>query len=195
MLQVAVVPVHFAHQRVGNVLVFRARGQHVDRVAHLGHFREQHGGASADQQVGGIAQCRVGGDAREGVAATALHTEDQFAGRDRFAAALVELLQAGFGQVHDLLDHFNKAKAGILQAVQPWVAEVHRGVVVVHHLAGLQFFTAQADHQCLAAKVGVARQVAHGADRDVSVAGVDCHTAAVAVGNGYHVIDVGVFGQ
>ncbi|MCY1417904.1 hypothetical protein D9M71_334500 [compost metagenome] len=65
----------------------------------------------------------------------------------------------------------------------------------MHHLAGLQLFAAQADNQCLAAQVGVARQVAHGADRDVGVACVDGHAAAIAVGNGHHVIDVGVLGQ
>ncbi|MNH04406.1 hypothetical protein D3C79_637000 [compost metagenome] len=195
LLQVAVVPVHLAHQRLGHVLVLGAGGEHVDGIAHFGDFREQHRGARPHQQVGGIAQRRVGGDAGERIAAATLHAEDQLAGRHGLATALVELLQAGFGQVHDLFDHFAEAQAGVLQAVQPGVAEVHRGVVVVHHLAGLEFFTAQADDQRLATEVGVARQVAHGADRNIGIAGVDRHAAAVAVGDGHHVVDVGVLGQ
>ena len=195
LLQVAVVPVHFTYQGTGHLLVFGARGQHVDGVAHLGHFREQHGGAGAYQQVGCVPQRRVGGDARERIAATALHAKDQFAGRYGFAAALVELLQAGFGQFHDLFDHFHKAQAGVLQAVQPRLAQVYRRVVVVHHLAGLQLFTAEADDQRLATQVGVARQVAHGADRNVGIAGVDGHATAITMGDGHHVIDVGVLGQ
>ncbi|MNO69093.1 hypothetical protein D3C76_599420 [compost metagenome] len=195
MLQVAVVPVHLTHQRLGHVLVLGAGGEHVDGVAHFGHFRKQHGRASAYQQVRGVAQCRVGGDAGERIAAATLHAQDQLAGGHRFAAALVEFFQAGFSQRHDLFDHFAEAQAGILQAVQPRVTEVYRRIVVMHDLAGLQFFAAQADDQRFATKVGVARQVAHGADRDVGIAGIDRHAAAVAVGDGDHVIDVGVLGQ
>ena len=85
--------------------------------------------------------------------------------------------------------------AGILQAIQPRLAQVHGAVVVVHHLAGLELFTAQADHQGFAAQIGVARQVAHGADGNVGIRRRNRHAAAVAVGQRHHVIDMRVLGQ
>ncbi|MNY63835.1 hypothetical protein D3C86_2008540 [compost metagenome] len=84
--------------------------------------------------------------------------------------------------------------AGILQAIQPGLAEVHGAVVFVHDLAGLQLLAAQADHQGFATQVGVARQVAHRANRDIGIAGGDGHATAVAVGQGHDIVDVGVLG-
>jgi len=56
---------------------------------------------------------------------------------------------------------------------------------------GLQLLAAQADHHHLAAEVGVAADVAQGANRDDGVGRVDGHTAAVAVLQAHHVVHVG----
>src|SRR3546814_6348458 len=62
--------------------LFRS-GQLVDAVAHFGDFREHHRRAGAHQQVGAEADRRVGGDARERVAAAALHADDKLRRRHR----------------------------------------------------------------------------------------------------------------
>ena len=193
--QVTVVPVHFPHQFLSNLLSFRAGGQQINRVAHLGNFGKHHRRASAQQQIRGITQRRVGGDAGKRIAAAALHAQDQLGRRHSFPATLIELLQTGLGQRHDLLDHLSETVTRILQAVQPRLAQIHRAVALVHHLPGLQFLAAQADDQGFATQVRVARQIAYGADRDVRVSGSDRHPAAVAVGERHHVIDVRVLGQ
>lgn len=75
--EVFVVPLHFADEGAGDIRGGAARGEEVDGVADFGDFTEQDGGAGADEQVGGEAHGRVGGDAGEGVAAPALEADDQ----------------------------------------------------------------------------------------------------------------------
>src|SRR5690606_7076359 len=139
---------------------------------------------------------RVGGDAGEGVAAATLHADHQFRGRHRFAATLVEHLQAILDHAHDLLDHAGETAAGVLQAEQP-VLLVHAvgELIAIHQLVGLQLLAAQADHQRLAAEIGVATDVVQGANRHHGVRRVDRHAAAVAVRQRHHIVDVGVPGQ
>ncbi|MDR6356217.1 hypothetical protein Q3H58_002888 [Pseudomonas psychrotolerans] len=195
-LQVTVVPVHLADQRIGHLGGGGAWGQQVDAVAHLGVLGEHHRGTRAHQQIGGHAQGRVGGDAGEGVAAAALHAHHQLGRWHRFTAALVEHLQPRLDQPHDLLDHAGEAVGRILQAEQPGFFILPGGEVVARHqLAGLQLLAAQTDHQRLAAEVGVAADVVQGADRNHRIGCIDGHAATVAVGQRHHVVDVGIARQ
>ena len=59
-LQITVIPIHLADQGVRNVLIDRARRQQMNRIPHFGDFRKHHGGAGADQKIGGKTQGRIG---------------------------------------------------------------------------------------------------------------------------------------
>ena len=98
----------------------------------------------------------------------------------------------------DAVDHRHEADMGLVLQADGVGAGLRVASVVDREGSrrqqsrGLQLLAAQADHQHLAAEVGVQRQVAHRADRDDRVGCVDRHAAAVAVLQRDHAVDVGV---
>nr|GEU28088.1 hypothetical protein [Tanacetum cinerariifolium] len=199
VIEVAVVPRHLADHGGRHFRRFGARGQLVDTVAHLGRFGEHHGGAGAHQQVGGKAHGRIGGHAGKRVAAAALHANHQLGRRHRFALARVQALEVDVGLAHDRIDHRHEAHVlAVLQAHQRRIGAafvLDRDRALGEQARGLQLLATEADHHGLAAEVGVERDVAHGADRDLGARRIDRHAATIGVLEADHVVDVGVLGQ
>ncbi|SOY63831.1 hypothetical protein CBM2589_A70004 [Cupriavidus taiwanensis] len=197
MLQVAVVPGHLAHQRLGDLGRGGARGELVDAVAHLGHFGEHHRGPGAHQQVGGKTHRRVGGDAGERIAAAALDTHHQLRRRAGLAPARVQAREVFFRRGHDRFDHRGKAHVLlVLQADHVGLARfLDRDGAGADQARRLQLLAAQADDHHFAAEVGVQRDIADGADGDAGIGRVDGHAATIGVLQANHVVDVGVLRQ
>ena len=158
----------------------------MDGIAHLGHFREHHGGARAHQKIRAIAQGGIGSQARKGVRTAALHPHHQLAGRDRLALPLVQHFQAGFHPFHD---------DGDIGAEAFMVLHPHGVTPTLGEPFGHQLLAAQANHQHFAAEIGIARQALQGADRHHRLRRVDGHAAAIGMGQHHDVIYVGIFGQ
>ncbi len=154
--EVFVVPGHLADEIARDVLVRRARGQQVNRVADLRDLGEHDRGAGADEQVRRIADGGVCGDAGEGIAAAALQADDEVRRGPSHAPALVQLLQALLGHLHDGRDHV--AEAVVLLVLQ--AHDVGRCVQDRQRVRGqqprrLQLFAAEADDHRRAAEVGI----------------------------------------
>ena len=64
----------------------RSARQQMLGAVNFGCFREARGAAVLDQQIGRSTQRRIGGNTGIGIRAAAFQAEDQFAGRDSFAA-------------------------------------------------------------------------------------------------------------
>jgi hypothetical protein len=106
---VVFVPIKFSHNALRH---FKAAGpvrQLFNGITHLGVFTEHDGGASANQQIGRTAHNGVGSHARESIAATALHTHHQLAGRHRLTASGIQSRQVWLGAFHNVLQHGHEA--------------------------------------------------------------------------------------
>ena len=102
--------------------VAHRRGEQLHRVAHFGHLGEHHRRSGAHQQIGAEADRRVGRDAREGVGAATLHTDDEIRGRARLASPLVQHRQPPLGHREDRRHHR-------LEAVEAFVLQPDDGLV------------------------------------------------------------------
>jgi hypothetical protein len=115
-------------------------------------FREDDGGAGADQQVGGVTHGRIAGDPGECVAAAALQSDHQ-AGRGAGPpAAAVEFDQPLLRRIHNSRDHLRET-AEVLKADHVGLAQEWK--TAPEQPRGWQLFAAERDHQSLARQVGV----------------------------------------
>src|SRR5204863_2015906 len=101
-------------------------------------------GAGAEEEVGGVPDGGIAGDAREGVAAAALEADDQVGGGAGRAAAAVEPSEALLGGSHDGGDGFGEA-ALVLQSDDVALAE--DGQLIAEEAGGLELLAAEADDQ------------------------------------------------
>lgn len=85
--------------------IHTAGGQKLHAVPDFGDLAEHHGAAAADNHIGGVTGAGIGGDAAEGIAAAALHPDQQFADGQLFPAALFQFLQLFVGHIEDGLHH------------------------------------------------------------------------------------------
>jgi hypothetical protein len=185
-----------------------ARGELVDAVAHLGHFRKHHGRAGADEKVRAVAHRGIRGDTAECVASAALHADHELARGHGFALARIEALQVLLGGLHDRLDHRHEAHVLVVLQAHRIERSLRRGadvgdVALVddgnrarrEESLGLELLAPQAHHHHFVAEVRVERDVAHGADRHLRVGRVDRDSAAVGVLEPDHVIHVRIAGE
>ena len=110
----------------------------------------------------------------------------------RLAASAVEFDEAFFGGVHDGGDHLAEAGSSWRRITLAW-PRMGKPVprAVSKRRAGWSFSQPRLTMSGCAAEVGVEGDVLEGADRDGGVGRVDGDAAAVGVGDGDHVIDVG----
>ena len=151
---------------------------------------EQHGAAALDDHIRRVARAGVGGYAGEGVAAAALHADEQIAEGQLLALALIEDFKLFFRHLQDGLHAALKAVA-LLEHHHVFGGVVFRA----HQHVRRQLFTAQGNHHELAAEIGMMADVAQGADGHLGLGGVDGHAAAIGVIDGHHVVHVGILGQ
>ena len=199
--QIAVVPVKLAHNGLRYLRRGSALGELVRGVSHLGVFAEHDGRAGPHQQVCCKANCRIGRDTREGIAAATLHTHHQGAGRQGLATPGIEPLQVRPGALHNAVEHGHEPDMVlVLQADRigrvTGRATLDDGKTAGRQQArGLQFFTAQTDHHDLAAKIGVEADIAQRADRNNGLRRINGHAAAIRVLQADHIIHKGVQGH
>ena len=160
----------------------------MDGVAHLADFGEQDGGAGAHQEIGGESHGGIAGDAGEGVAAAALQADDQIgcgtgwrrrrssSARRRSAAARMAVRRRRRTAVV-----LEAEDVGFGRGSGSWSPRRRR----------LHFSQPRETMKGFAQRLGWRQDVAQGADGDGGAGCVDGHAAAVGVGEGDDVIDVG----
>ena len=112
------------------------------------------------------------------------------------AGAAIELGEALLGEGHDGVDHVGEAVVLLVLHADDVRCGGEDGEGAGWQEAyGLEFFAAEADDHGRAAEVGVEAEVAEGADGNLGAGCVDGDAAAVGVGEGDDVVDVGVAGE
>ena len=123
-------------------------------------------------------------------------SDHEVGGRTGFPAAPVERLQPLVGHRHDAVDDFAEAgQALVLHADDIGIVHRGRGDALGQQQFGLQFLAAETDDHDFAAEIRIARQILQGADRHGGAGRVDGDAAAIGMGHGHHVVDIGIFRQ
>ncbi len=121
MLKIVVVPRHLTDKREGDIAICGAWRKQVNRVANLCHFREHDCRTGADKKISRIADTGVCGDAGEGVAASALETDDEIRCGTECPLTAVELFKTLLRCFEDCRHHVAEAvMLSILEANDEW---------------------------------------------------------------------------
>ena len=167
-----------------------ATGEQMLGAVDLRCLAEHRRAALFDQQVGGVAERRVGGDAGVAVRTAALQRQHQFRHRHRLALH-------GVGVGEHLLDHLDAALDGLARSARRLDRHgaehlVLFQVVILDQIGNLHHLAAEADHQ-RADQVGVLGIAPFGTLHHLeafrAAAG---HAAAGSHDEGHDAVDVGI---
>jgi len=157
--------------------------------------REHHGGAGANQQVGGETDRGIGGDAGND-RSRRIAIRPRGRPPDRFRGARFEYLQPPVRHPDDAVDDFAETvRLFVLHPDDIGIAHAGRGHAFGQQQFGLQLLAAETDDHHLAAEIRIARQILQGPDRYRGAGGVDGDTAAIDMGHRHDVVDVRIFRQ
>ena len=188
--QIVIIPLHLFRQPVTGLGIRTPGRQHLNAVPDFGNLAEHHSAAAPDDHVRGVAGAGIGRNSAEGIAAAALHTDDQFGKRQLLPHPSVQILQFSVSHFQNGVHH------GIMARPVLERQDVLRCNVLgrKHPVVG-QLLAAKAHHHDLTAEVGVTDQIGDGTDGNGGHGCIDGNTAAIGMGNGHHTVHIGILGE